>query len=176
MSEKAKPEIVPSITVHRLLDAYPDLEDVLIEMAPPFRKLRNPLLRRSVAKVATLRQAAAVGSLPLNHLVNILREAVGQAPSQEDYEDTNYFTDRPEWFDRQKIALRVDEQRDSKDNEMTLGPILRGAKDLNKGEIIELRTTFIPAPGIEVMKSKGYESWSVKGDDGLIFTYFLKGR
>ena len=46
--------------VAALLDAYPELEGVLIGIAPPFKKLRNPVLRRSVAKVASLRQAAAV--------------------------------------------------------------------------------------------------------------------
>ena len=59
---------------------------------------------------------------------------------------------------------------------MTLGPILRGGKKLKKGEIIELKTSFLPAPGIEVMQSKGYESWSIKGEGELVFTYFMKNR
>ena len=54
-------QIQPSTKVAQLLDAYPELEEVLIRMAPPFRKLKNPILRRSVAKVATLKQAAIVG-------------------------------------------------------------------------------------------------------------------
>ena len=54
-------DITPSTTVHRLLEAYPALEDVLIGMAPPFKKLRNPILGRSVAKVATIKHIAAVG-------------------------------------------------------------------------------------------------------------------
>jgi hypothetical protein len=57
-----------------------------------------------------------------------------------------------------------------------LGPILRGAKKLAKGDIIELKTTFLPAPGIEVMRSKGYKSWSVKHDGELILTYFMKNK
>lgn len=46
-------EITPSVTAHELLEAYPELEDVLIGIAPPFKKLKNPLLRKSVAKMAT---------------------------------------------------------------------------------------------------------------------------
>jgi hypothetical protein len=171
-----KLEITPTVTIHKLLEVYPELEDVLIGIAPPFKKLKNPILRRSVAKIATLRHASAVGGVPLNHLVNVLREFIGQLPSQEDYEDINYFTDEPEWFERRKVALSIDEQQDSKNNEMTLGPILRGAKRLTKGEIIELKTSFLPAPGIEIMRAKGYESWSVKRDGEMIFTYFLKNR
>ena len=105
-----KLDITPTVTVHKLLEAYPELEDVLIGIAPPFKKLKNPILRRSVAKVATLRHASTVGSIPLNHLVNVLREFVGQLPSQEDYEDINYYTEEPEWFDPKKIVLFIDEQ------------------------------------------------------------------
>jgi Domain of unknown function (DUF1858) len=171
---KDKLEITPSITVHNLLKAYPELEDVLINIAPPFKKLRNPILRRSIAKVATLRQASAVGAVPLDHLVNVLREFVGQPHAQESYDDTNYYTDKPEWYDKTKIALSIDEQKDSKNDEMILGPILRGAKGLSKGEAIELKTTFLPAPGIEIMRAKGYDTWSVKQGNEMIFTYFKK--
>ncbi len=62
-------EITPSITVHALLDAYPELEEVLICIAPPFKKLRNPILRRTVAKVATLKQAASVGGVSIDELI-----------------------------------------------------------------------------------------------------------
>jgi hypothetical protein len=174
--KERKLEITPSVTVHKLLEVYPELEDVLIGIAPPFKKLKNPILRRSVAKVATLRHASTVGSVPLNHLVNVLREYVGQLPSEENYEDINYFTDKPDWFEERKVALSIDEQNDSKNNEMTLGPILRGAKRLTKGEIIELKSSFLPAPGIEIMRSKGYDSWSVKRDGEMISTYFLKNK
>ena len=57
---------------------------------------------------------------------------------------------------------------------MTLGVVLKEAKNVKKGEIIELVTTFLPAPGIDIMKSKGYPVWTLKEEDGLIKTYFLK--
>ena len=46
--------IEPVTKIAALLDHYPELEDVLIGMAPPFKKLKNPILRKSVAKVASL--------------------------------------------------------------------------------------------------------------------------
>ncbi len=52
-----RPAITPDLKLGDLLDAYPELEDVLIEIAPAFRKLRNPVLRRTVAKLTSLRQA-----------------------------------------------------------------------------------------------------------------------
>lgn len=43
--------------VAELLDAYPALEPVLVAQAPAFARLRNPVLRRTVARVATLEDA-----------------------------------------------------------------------------------------------------------------------
>ena len=53
--------IGPETTVGAMIEAYPELESVLVEMAPAFAKLRNPVVRRTVAKVATLEQAARIG-------------------------------------------------------------------------------------------------------------------
>ena len=69
--------ITPETKVAKLLEAYPDLEEVLIGLAPAFGKLRNPVLRKSVAKVATLRQAAKVGGISLAEMINALREKAG---------------------------------------------------------------------------------------------------
>jgi hypothetical protein len=41
-----------------LLDSWPELEETLVAQAPAFRRLRNPVLRRAVARVATLEPAA----------------------------------------------------------------------------------------------------------------------
>lgn len=167
-------KITPAVTVHALLEAYPQLEDVLIAMAPPFKKLKNPILRRSVAKVATIKHISSVGGIPLEELISKLRVAVGQAESTETYSDHNYFTEQPDWFEPDKIVLSVDEGKvDNKDG-MTLNTILKGAMGVNAGEIIELVTTFLPAPGIDIMKSKGYQVWSCREGDGIIKSYFLK--
>ena len=80
-------DITPNVTVHNLLKVYPELEDVLIGIAPRFQKLKNPLLRMTVAKVATLKQAAFVGGVPLDDLINILRRAVGQPVTNEKNEN-----------------------------------------------------------------------------------------
>jgi hypothetical protein len=57
---------------------------------------------------------------------------------------------------------------------MTLAVILEEARKVEKDDIIELVTSFLPAPGIDYMKSHGYLAWSVKHDDGIIKSYFIK--
>ena len=58
-------DINPSVTVHELLEEFPQLEEVLIGIAPPFKKLKNPFLRKTIAKVATIKHISSVGGVPL---------------------------------------------------------------------------------------------------------------
>ena len=175
MSHERRLEITPSVTVHALLEEYPDLEDVLIGIAPPFKKLKNPLLRRSVAKVATLKHISVVGGVALDDLIRQIQEAVGQPVGDESYADESYFGDQPDWFAADKVVLTVEESTvDTRDEEMTLVAILRESKNVEPGQIIELVTTFLPAPGIDILKEKGYSVWTCKDEREIIRTYFLK--
>jgi hypothetical protein len=167
--------ILPSTKVAALLDRYPELEDVLIGLAPPFKKLKNPFLRKGVARVASLKQAAAVGGMPVGTLVNKLRAVVGQPPIASDNADerTAYFSSRPEWFDAAKVVDSIDESASDPDK-MPVVTVLRRATLLNHGEILELVTNFLPAPGIEIMKQKGFRVWSSQPSPELIRTYISK--
>ena len=166
--------ITPSTKVAALLDCYPQLEDVLIEIAPPFKKLKNPILRKSVAKVASLRQAAAAGGVPVDELVNKLRTVVGQAALDGiEVEVDSYRTEQPDWFHRERIRESIDERKSDPDK-MPLVGLVHAARGLKQGEIVELITTFLPAPGIDIMREQGYLVWSDTEDDGLIRTYFSK--
>lgn len=169
-------EITPSTKVNDLLDAYPELEETLISIAPPFKKLKNPILRKSVARVATIKHISSVGNVPLNELINKLRMAVGQSVTDDSYEDENYFLDKPDWFSEDKISLSFNEEKLGDKDKMTLVTMLQEAKNVKEGEIIELTTRFLPAPGIDRMKSKGYSVWTVKEEDDLIKSYFVKNK
>ncbi|MFO7653603.1 MAG: DUF1858 domain-containing protein [Candidatus Krumholzibacteriia bacterium] len=67
-----------------LLRAHPELEEVLIAQAPAFAKLRNPVLRRTVAKVATLRAAAQMAGVDVEALVRVLRQAAAEITATPD--------------------------------------------------------------------------------------------
>jgi uncharacterized protein len=65
-------EISPETKINDLLTAYPFLIDFLAERYPAFSKLKNPLLRKTVGKVATLSKASAMGGVPLNTLLSVV--------------------------------------------------------------------------------------------------------
>ena len=174
MSDKPL-QIQPSTKVAELLDAYPELEEVLITIAPPFKKLKNPVLRRSVAKVATLQQAAIVGRIDPSSLIDQLRQAVGQAPIEatKTPSEEEYLGTAPDWFDSSCVYKSIDDRTGDPD-EMAITRITKTLKDLPERQVIELTTTFLPAPGIDVARNRGVRTWTVQEQDSLFKTYFAR--
>ncbi len=159
--------------VAELLEEYPELEEMLISAAPAFKKLRNPILRRSVAKVATLRQAAAVARLEVGSLVNTLREAVGQQPwNGNDSDEQCYWHEQPPWFAEDRVVASIDDREPEDPDVMALVPVNRAAKALRQGEILRLVSVHLPAPGIDQLRARGFAFWCHQVADDEVHTYF----
>ena len=62
--------LTPKTTIHTLLKEYPFLLDFLAGYHPEFKKLTNPVLRRTVGRMATLDAVAEQGNVPLNRLTD----------------------------------------------------------------------------------------------------------
>jgi uncharacterized protein len=62
--------LTPKTTIHTLLKEYPFLLDFLADYHPEFKKLTNPVLRRTVGRMATLDAVAEQGDVPLNRLTD----------------------------------------------------------------------------------------------------------
>ncbi|MCE5272971.1 DUF1858 domain-containing protein [bacterium] len=75
--------ITPQTKVAELLDAYPGLEAKLLSAVPAFEKLNNPVLRKTIARMATLENAANMAGLPVDKLIAALRKHVGQTETPE---------------------------------------------------------------------------------------------
>jgi DUF438 domain-containing protein len=83
--------------IHDLLETYPYLKPWLVARAPEFKKLENPVLYNTMARVATLEAAAAMADTPLDTLLEEIRteiarheivaeEVAGAAPRLDDAE------------------------------------------------------------------------------------------
>ena len=95
-------------------------------------------------------------------------------PSEEGNSDAvSYDPRRPEWFDAAKIVASIDE-RTGYPNRMPVTVVLQAAARLQPAEIVELITTFLPAPGIDILRKKGLLVWSTEDGPKLIRTYVAK--
>ena len=64
----------------QLLEENPNLLDVLVGISPEFKKLRNPLLRKTIGRFATLEHAAQTSGVPFEELSKKIAEAMIHAP------------------------------------------------------------------------------------------------
>ncbi len=168
-----KPVITPKTRVLQLIEAYPQLEAVLVAMVPAFRKLQNPVLRRTVARVATLQQAAAVGNVAVEELVNRLRREVGQ-DLYAGGAGTAYRTERPAWFDPARVAQELDARPLLAAGEQPVNQAMADLAALAPGAIYKLSAPFLPAPLIDKGASLGLEHWLVKESEESFEVYFYK--
>jgi len=165
--------ISPQTKIGELLDAYPELEKVLFELSPAFAKLKNPILRKTVARIASLQQAAIVGKLKVDELVNRLRKEVGQDVLQDITIDSRSIEDPPSWLDESKITIRFDATPIINAGNSPMAEILNQASLLKGDEILELKAPFIPAPIIDKLNERGFEAFSTQKGT-FVLNYFRK--
>lgn len=167
--------ISPKTKVLHLIEMYPHLEDILIRHVPAFEKLKNPILRRTVAKIATLQQAATVGNINVEDLINLLRKEVGQ-DTIEMANEINYNTAQPDWFDASKVKSVLDVREMLNAGEQPVNQVVSDLNRLKPDEIYKLIAPFVPAPLIDKALSLEVDHWINKESESLFFVYFKKTR
>jgi hypothetical protein len=149
-----------------VLEAYPYLEAQIVNIAPPFQNLKNPVLRRTVGKLATLETVAQIGGMDATRLVNTLRRAVGQdelgteAPDSFTIEIPKLGEDSPLWIsgEPQFVVNGVELLRRG---EVPLGKVNELLSQLDAERYILLVTDFEPAPILEAMQKQNRRVFQV---------------
>ncbi|MEO0181251.1 MAG: DUF438 domain-containing protein [candidate division WOR-3 bacterium] len=73
-------EIGPDTKLFELLREYPFLVEFLANYNPEYQKLRNPVLRNTLGRFATLQRVAEMGGVPLDRLIEDISAAIRSAP------------------------------------------------------------------------------------------------
>jgi hypothetical protein len=165
--------ITPKTRIFDLIEVFPELEEVLINMAPEFKKLKNPVLRKTIGKITTVSQAAIIGNLKVEVLVNKLREAVGQDKTElSDSPETVLVKKMPEWFRKEAIVYSIDARRMLDAGEHPVHEVLATVNKMNPGEITEVIAPFLPVPLIEKATGLGFDHWVNKKSPNEFLIYF----
>lgn len=162
-------EITLESKIGKILDEYPFLEEELIKLNPKFKKLKNPVLRRTVARIASVKQAAKVGRMDPAELLNFLRQKVGQAPLEVKIENQEEMA--PDWITNEPKVI-IDGNKILDEGKNPLAEIVKATKELSRGDVIVLLTDFCPQPLIDEMKKRGHQVFS-SAEDERYFTYIL---
>jgi hypothetical protein len=173
MSSMTELIIAPKTRVAELIGAYPQLEQVLIDYVPAFEKLRNPVLRKTVARITTLQQAAAIGGVSVEELINHLRKEVGQDRFLGAGASA-YTTERPDWFSEARIVAELDARGMLAAGEQPVNQVIADLNGLDPGEIYKLVAPFMPAPLVDKASSLGISHWVIQEDDQESIIYFCR--
>jgi hypothetical protein len=162
--------INPETRVAELLEAYPELEEELIRAAAVFSKLRNPVLRRTIARVTTLERAAEIAGIPVRQLVLRLRRSAGLADGDD--LDTSGGNDRRDdderpapWVDAARVMWTIDADQLLASEKQPIAEVERRVATLTGDQLGLIRASFRPAPLIELLEGQGRRVAVVRSDD-----------
>jgi uncharacterized protein (DUF2249 family) len=165
-------EITLETKIADLLNDYEGMKEILIGINPRFKKLNNPVLRRTVAKLAGVKQAAIVGGMDPVDLLNQLRVAVGQEPVSITVEE-ELTSPAPEWIANEaKVTIDANALLDEEKN--PLAHVRKALKELAEGELVSIVSDFKPEPLIEEFQKAGHEVYTKKIDETHFLTFVKK--
>jgi len=169
-------EITLETKIHDLLANYEGMKEILININPKFKKLNNPVLRRTIGRVAGVRQAAIVGGMDPMDLLNQLREAVGQDSLCDQCSDPSEACLMPDqesaplWATAEpKVIVDANEILDKDQNPLAI--VRKALRGLVEGDALLIKADFRPEPLIEEFAKDGYPVYVKECDEGYYETY-----
>jgi len=168
-------EITLETKIADLLNNYDGMKEILIEINPKFEKLNNPILRRTIAKVAGVKQAAIVGGMKPIELLNRLRKAVGQSPiNQKETSITiENLQEIPQWI-TQKPKITLDANKILDDGKNPLAELHKSLKDLKERDTVLILSDFRPEPLIDEFIKKKKRVYCQEVNNKEFLTYIEK--
>jgi uncharacterized protein (DUF2249 family) len=148
------------------------LLDVFVGYAPHFAKLRNRTMRRVMARLVTVEQAARMAGVGVEGLLEALNHALGVTVPSVPVERPAMTHDEPLPQHRPLDAndVVVDVREDLRAGREPFSTIMRAVGALNREDTLRLRTTFEPVPLFHVLGKRGFahevlahapDDWSV---------------
>lgn len=169
-TERTGLPVTASERVSDVLARDESLVEIFARHAPHFAKLRNRALRRVMARLVTVEQAARTAHVPVGPLLCDLNEALGfEAQPDDGGSAPSVKSDEPPADKHPEDApvIELDLRADLRAGREPFSRIMSAVASLGEGEVLHLRTIFEPVPLFTVLAKRGltHESVSHAADD-----------
>jgi len=155
-------KIKNSTTIGSIINKYPTVESVIMELLPDFGELKQEHLKNQVISNITVDHFAQKANLDTTTFIIKLEDAAGISRDDSATENTIQFSaSDPDWIQTEP-AHEVDGVELLTKGEHPLNLIKTHLEDMSAGEIILLTTNFLPQPMIDAMGELGTEVLSRK--------------
>ncbi len=153
--------------------------DAIAAIAPPLKRLKNPVLRKVMASRVTVAEAAKMGGCRVEDFIKALQPLgyhfVESHATDAGTSKTN--TEKPAWLKAAAEAdiTRFDVRPIIGSGTDPLKNIMQKFKEVPEGKILCIINTFIPTPLIHLLeKDKAEASYVEAAGEKEFHTYFLK--
>lgn len=165
MSERMETRQQPVRTSDRVSDVLARdarLVEVFARQSPHFAALRRPGMRRVMARLVTVEQAARIGGVPAAALVHELNRALGiDAPTEDAAVGSAPVTGGAQpALPPGVCTVELDVRDDLRQGREPFSRIMAAVGALGGDEALCLRATFEPVPLFAVMGRRGFEHLS----------------
>lgn len=171
--------ITPADRVSDVLARNEELIDVFARHSPHFEKLRNRSMRRIMARLVTVEQAARIAGVPLAALVRDLNDALGLACLTDAYPDaraTESSTSQRTHPTRSAVVV-LDVRDELRSGREPFSRIIAAVATLGESDVLLLRTIFEPVPLFAVLEKRGlvHEARETAPDDWSVWFWRPSG-
>jgi len=163
--------VTKNTKISKILKENNDAIETIASINKHFLKLKNPVLRRVLAPRVTVQDAAKIGKTTSNEFLKRL-EAIGFEVEFEN-ETTN---DKTLTVTDTKLINRVvlDVRPTIASGADPFKEIMQAVKSLNEDETLQIINVFEPIPLINILKEKGYKTWTDTINENEYHTFFTK--
>jgi uncharacterized protein (DUF2249 family) len=175
--------IRPDDRISAVLARDERLLDVLVSTAPAFARLKNPLMRRTMASLVTVQQAAQIAGLDADALVDRLNRALadgGAAPARPPPQASTSSTAPTSTpvpatllATPPELLVDLDVREELRAGREPFARIMGAVRDLAPGSVLRLRAIFEPAPLYGVLAKKGLSHFTerIASDDWRVWFF-----
>lgn len=160
-----------------LLKHHPDALEAIIALAPDFKKLRNPILRKLMAGRTSIAMASKIGGCKPEDFFKALAplgfEADKTAEVKEDRPENQPVPEYLQQLNPEQL-IHFDVRALLAQGNDPLKQIQQKVKALHPGEALLIINNFEPVPLIKLLEKQGFKSYVKYIDTDTIETYFYK--
>jgi uncharacterized protein (DUF2249 family) len=161
--------------ISALLKQNPDALETIVSISPNFITLRNPLLRKFIARRTSIAMASKIGGCSVDDFFNKL-QPLGFAIDNVNAEPESAKNPVPGFLkniEKEKI-IELDVRPIIESGKDPLNIILHNVKQLREGQVLNIINSFEPTPLMHLLGKQGFESYAEAIDENTVHTYFHK--
>ena len=169
--------------LNTLFDRDERLIDVIAGHSPQLEKLRHSPMRKIMARVTTVAQAARLCKVPTGELLRELNHAIGIETEPDAVAPADVPADAPEQIVESSSvpsfegAVEVDVRDELSKGGEPFSRIMSAVAALPADGVLHLRAPFEPVPLLAVMSKRGFDSRTEKhADDDWSVWFFRTGK